>query len=119
MDRFVPPAFMGFAGQISGLRLRDQYRAHDASVTLLARRSTHRAGTRQWRRGADLEAAVSNYAESEQLVVVDGGVVLASFVQVPLAAVLLVAAGGCGGVVASCCCCCCCSDHGQRVLALS
>lgn len=138
MDRFVPPAFMGFAGQIDGLRLRDQYRTHDArcapaclagvprrcavlrqtrrlshaaavasigracsspgaachlphqrpfqpttarSVTLIARRSTHRAGTRQWRRGADLEAAVANFAESEQLVTIDGGAVQASFVQ--------------------------------------
>lgn len=78
----MPPAFMGFAGQISGLQLRDRYRAHSATITLIARRSRQRAGTRQWRRGADLEAAVANFVESEQLVVVDGGVVQSSFVQV-------------------------------------
>ena len=82
MERFVPPAFMGFAGQISGLQLRDRYRAHSATITLIARRSRQRAGTRQWRRGADLEAAVANFVESEQLVVVDGGMVQSSFVQV-------------------------------------
>ena len=82
MGRFVPPAFMGFVGQIGGVELRGQYRTHTASVTLIARRSLRRAGCRQWRRGADLEAAVANFVESEQLVVVDGGAVQASYVQV-------------------------------------
>lgn len=40
------------------------------------------AGTRQWRRGADLESSVANFVESEQLVVIDGGAVQSSFVQV-------------------------------------
>lgn len=82
MGRFVPPAFMGFVGQISGVQLRDEYRTHTATITLLARRSTQRPGTRQWRRGADLQAAVANFVETEQLVVVDGSAVTASFVQV-------------------------------------
>lgn len=195
MGRFVPPAFCGFAGEISNLQvgrhgmtfaacaegsqpgdivnlqlgsgaananhatqatslcacpcgsvapstnsstqptdvqLGDRYRVHTASITLLARRSVHRAGgwglgvgswagrrvigtmcwcrvcpnerlavsqaavellalplpvclpagTRQWRRGADLESSVANFVESEQLVVIDGGAVQSSFVQV-------------------------------------
>ena len=82
MARFVPPVFMGFAGQITGIPLRDRLRSHTATVTLLARRSLHRAGTRQWRRGTDLQAAVANFVESEQVVVLDGGAVQASFVQV-------------------------------------
>ncbi len=42
----------------------------------------HPAGTRQWRRGADLESSVANFVESEQLVVIDDGAVQSSFVQV-------------------------------------
>lgn len=89
LGRFVPPAFMGFAGQLRGLRLQGGTRqgAHEADITLLARRSLRRPGCRQWRRGADLQASVANFVESEQLVVIDGGAVQASFVQ----------AGGGGG----------------------
>jgi len=82
MGRFVPPTFMGFAGQLSKVQLQGGTRAHAATITLVARRSLRRAGTRQWRRGADLQAAVANFAESEQLVVIDGGKVQASYVQV-------------------------------------
>lgn len=82
MGRFVLPAFCGFAGEIANVQLADGYRLHSASITLLARRSVHRAGTRQWRRGADLESSVANFVESEQLVVIDGGAVQSSFVQV-------------------------------------
>lgn len=84
MSRFVPPAFMGFAGQLRGLSLQGSTLRgeHSADVTLVARRSTHRPGTRQWRRGADLEAAVANFVESEQIVAIDGGAVQAAYVQV-------------------------------------
>ena len=82
MHRFVPTAFQGFAGQISDVRLAGAARAHAATIILIARRSVKRAGCRQWRRGADLEGAVANFVESEQLVVVDGGAVTAAFVQV-------------------------------------
>lgn len=55
-----------------------------AAVELLAPALPARlpAGTRQWRRGADLESSVANFVESEQLVVIDGGAVQSSFVQV-------------------------------------
>ena len=57
--------------------------SHTVTVTLIARRSWRRAGTRQWRRGADGDSSVANFVESEQLVEVDGAVgALASFVQV-------------------------------------
>lgn len=82
MHRFVPPIFQGFAGQITGVRLGGAARTHTATITLLARRSLKRVGCRQWRRGSDLEAAVANFVESEQLIVVDGGAVQAAFVQV-------------------------------------
>eukprot|EP00850_Spirogloea_muscicola_P015724 SM000123S25836 [mRNA] locus=s123:87963:93674:- [translate_table: standard] len=49
-------------------------------VTLIARRSTQRIGTRMWRRGADKTGAVANHVESEQIVEVNGKV--AAFVQV-------------------------------------
>jgi hypothetical protein len=83
MERFVPPAFQGFAGQIAGARLRaGAATSATATITLLARRSVRRAGCRQWRRGADLGAGVANFVESEQLVELGGGAVAASFVQV-------------------------------------
>ena len=83
MARFVPPVFQGFAGEIKELSLPGSgSRGHDVRVTLIARRSLRRAGCRQWRRGADLVAAVANFVESEQLTVIDGGAVQASFVQV-------------------------------------
>ncbi|GJP30715.1 hypothetical protein CLOM_g4900 [Closterium sp. NIES-68] len=50
-------------------------------VTLIARRSVDRIGTRMWRRGADSKGAVANFVETEQVVTVDGGAV-ASYVQV-------------------------------------
>ncbi|PSC73450.1 phosphoinositide phosphatase SAC8 isoform X2 [Micractinium conductrix] len=83
MARFVPPVFQGFAGEIKELSLPGSgSRGHDVRVTLIARRSLRRAGCRQWRRGADLVAAVANFVESEQLTVIDGGAVQASFVQI-------------------------------------
>jgi hypothetical protein len=41
-------------------------------VSLIARRSMRRAGTRMWRRGADLEGNVANFVESEQILESEG-----------------------------------------------
>lgn len=82
MSKFVPPCFMGFVEQLTGVEFPAPHRTYAATITLVARRSVRRIGTRQWRRGADQEANVANFVESEQLVEMDGGAVLASFVQV-------------------------------------
>jgi hypothetical protein len=82
MERFVPVAFMGFAARIPTLQLPTRSGPRSATVTLIARRSARRVGCRQWRRGADLDADVANFVESEQLVELDGGAVTSSFVQV-------------------------------------
>jgi hypothetical protein len=87
MHQFVPTAFMGFVEQLKELDfsrtvsggLRQQT---TASITLIARRSARRAGTRQWRRGADMNADVANFVESEQIVSFDDKSIEASFVQV-------------------------------------
>lgn len=60
MAAFVPTAFMGFAQQLADMELARAHRRHKASITLIARRSCRRAGTRQWRRGADLSASGEN-----------------------------------------------------------
>lgn len=82
MERFVPTAFVGFVEQLRDLDFSRGATRHTATITLIARRSCRRAGTRQWRRGLDLDADVANFVESEQLVSFDGGKVQASFVQV-------------------------------------
>lgn len=94
---------MGFAEQLRGLRLQGGTRQgeHVADVTLIARRSLRRPGCRQWRRGVDLDAAVANFVESEQLVVIDGGMVQASYVQARRAQGVgwVVGVGGVGVIV--------------------
>ncbi|KAL4539610.1 hypothetical protein Ndes2526A_g02636 [Nannochloris sp. 'desiccata'] len=92
MDRFVPTAFMGFVKQLTGMDFsRGEEGGGDASrqttpttatITLIARRSARRAGTRQWRRGADLNADVANFVESEQIISFTDTSITASFVQV-------------------------------------
>jgi hypothetical protein len=87
MHRFVPTAFMGFVKQLSGMDFShggssDQISSTIATITLIARRSSRRAGTRQWRRGADLNADVANSVESEQIISFDDKSITASFVQV-------------------------------------
>ncbi|KAJ9531855.1 hypothetical protein QJQ45_022032 [Haematococcus lacustris] len=73
--RFVQPCILGFVQQLPGLQLKDQA-AHGnpvtASLTLIARRSTARSGVRQWRRGADAEGNVANFAETEQILAIEG-----------------------------------------------
>jgi len=82
MDKFVPTVFVGFVEQLKNLDFSRGARRCTATMTLIARRSARRAGTRQWRRGLDLDSDVANFVESEQLVEFDGGKLTASFVQV-------------------------------------
>ena len=46
---------MGFVEQLRGIQFAVPHRLQTATITLVARRSLRRAGTRQWRRGADLQ----------------------------------------------------------------
>ena len=89
--RFVMPVIYGFVQQLGDLDLYPGASVGaapmKASLTLIARRSVHRAGTRHWRRGADKEGRVANFVETEQILVVEneGKAVpptVASFVQV-------------------------------------
>ena len=50
--RFAMPLLQGSFHQMRGLK----FRAHDGSITLVARRAAQRAGVRHWRRGADPQA---------------------------------------------------------------
>lgn len=82
LDAFVPTVFMGFAEQLGGLNFLAAGRHHSLSVTLIARRSAQRPGTRQWRRGADQRCSVANFVETEQLICTERGDLVSSFVQV-------------------------------------
>lgn len=86
MARFVPTCFVGFVEQLRDLVFSSTIRKSTTTgtITLIARRSARRAGTRQWRRGADLGADVANFVESEQIVSFDDGSATTefSFVQV-------------------------------------
>lgn len=72
---------LGFVGQLTGVEATAHGRTATLDVALIARRSADRAGTRHWRRGADARGAAANLVETEQLVALDGGAVLASYVQ--------------------------------------
>eukprot|EP00878_Enallax_costatus_P012861 GHUV01013429.1.p1 GENE.GHUV01013429.1~~GHUV01013429.1.p1 ORF type:complete len:332 (+),score=94.38 GHUV01013429.1:445-1440(+) len=80
-DVFILPMIVGSVAQLADV----QATAHGKSVTLcislIARRALDRAGTRHWRRGADTQGYVANFVETEQLVTLDGGRVVASYVQ--------------------------------------
>lgn len=82
MHHFVPTAFVGFVEQLKDQTFSRGSHTETATITLIARRSSRRAGTRQWRRGADGSADVANFVESEQFVSFNNGAVQASFVQV-------------------------------------
>uniref|UniRef100_A0A7S3QTW7 SAC domain-containing protein n=1 Tax=Dunaliella tertiolecta TaxID=3047 RepID=A0A7S3QTW7_DUNTE len=71
--RFVVSCILGFVQQLKGLEFQEprSQRTVKATLTLIARRSTARAGTRQWRRGADTQGNVANYVETEQLLSID------------------------------------------------
>lgn len=76
-EKFVPIVVKGFFEQLHGV----QVSGRSIDLTVFARRSAKRPGTRQWRRGADAEANVANFVESEQIVQFDDGS-MSSFVQV-------------------------------------
>ncbi|GBF98164.1 hypothetical protein Rsub_10576 [Raphidocelis subcapitata] len=80
-DAFVLPMILGSVGQLTGVEAKAHGRSVDLNITLIARRSIDRSGTRHWRRGADAQGAAANLVETEQLVSLDGGAVLASYVQ--------------------------------------
>jgi len=85
MDRFVPTLFLGFVKEMKGLDMSTPHRTHIATITLIARRAVKRAGCRQWRRGISSSGDVANFAETEQIVTIEGlpsGPVSSSFVQV-------------------------------------
>jgi phosphatidylinositol 4-phosphatase len=77
--RFVLTMVLGFVAQQPGLQLPG---GSALSLTLLARRAVARAGTRHWRRGIDAEGNVANFVETEQIMDVDEGKQVTSFVQV-------------------------------------
>eukprot|EP00879_Flechtneria_rotunda_P022256 GHRR01023482.1.p1 GENE.GHRR01023482.1~~GHRR01023482.1.p1 ORF type:complete len:442 (+),score=142.53 GHRR01023482.1:302-1627(+) len=81
-DKFVLPMILGFVGQILGLQVpRSAGGQVTVTVSLIARRSADRAGTRHWRRGADFQGFAANFVETEQLVTLDDGKIVASYVQ--------------------------------------
>lgn len=57
LDAFAVPIIMGSVAQLGDLEFESATRHLTASLTLLARRSLRRAGTRHWRRGADLQVS--------------------------------------------------------------
>lgn len=81
-QRFVLPVIYGFVEQITNIRLRSGAKPLVGRLVLIARRGASRAGTRHWRRGADKEGNVANFVESEQLVFLNEGMYVASYVQV-------------------------------------
>ena len=56
LDSFVLPMMLGSIGALRPLQFQTPEKHYGASITLIARRSTQRIGTRHWRRGADSQA---------------------------------------------------------------
>jgi SacI homology domain len=65
-DQFVMPMILGFVRQMVDVRVSAGAKSEWLTVSLLARRSRFRAGTRHWRRGIDGQGNVANFVESEQ-----------------------------------------------------
>jgi hypothetical protein len=80
-EKFTPAILKGFISQLTNISFSRGQNGALVNVTIIARRSARRPGTRQWRRGADAEANVANFVESEQLVEFQDGTAT-SFVQV-------------------------------------
>lgn len=78
LEKFVPIVVKGFFEQLKGVGVAGRC----IDLTVFARRSAKRPGTRQWRRGADAEANVANFVESEQIVEFEDDGSVSSFVQV-------------------------------------
>ncbi|CAG8673075.1 23402_t:CDS:10, partial [Dentiscutata erythropus] len=66
LSDFILPVIFGFVS-ISNARINNR----DIIFSLISRRSRHRAGTRFFSRGIDDEGNVSNFNETEQLVLLD------------------------------------------------
>lgn len=60
LDSFVLPMMLGSIGELRPLQFQTPDKHYGASITLIARRSTQRIGTRHWRRGADSQACHSS-----------------------------------------------------------
>ena len=82
MERFALPIMLGFFEQLPNVSFRVLGSEKPATFTLIARRGVSRAGTRYWRRGADLQGNVANFVESEQLLTFADHNVVSSYVQV-------------------------------------
>lgn len=81
LSRFCVATVQGFAGQVSE-DVAVGPKATPVVVTLLGRRDVDRAGTRHWRRGADMDGNAANFVESEMIVELPGLGIVQSFVQV-------------------------------------
>jgi len=55
LDGFILPMMLGSIGELRPVQFQTPDKHYGASVTLIARRSTQRIGTRHWRRGADTQ----------------------------------------------------------------
>lgn len=60
MDSFILPMMLGSIGELRPLQFQTPDKHYGASITLIARRSTQRIGTRHWRRGADAQVPPSS-----------------------------------------------------------
>ncbi|KAI7868999.1 SacI homology domain-containing protein [Spinellus fusiger] len=65
-DRFILPVMQGFV-EVETIKINDKAFV----LGLLTRRSRHRAGSRYFSRGIDAQGHVSNFVETEQVVVYD------------------------------------------------
>jgi len=55
LDSFILPMMLGSIGEVRPVQFQTPEKHYGASITLIARRSTQRIGTRHWRRGADTQ----------------------------------------------------------------
>lgn len=76
LDPFVIPIMQGSVQTLKAQGIKNKA----LDLTLIARRSPDRIGTRMWRRGADKAGDVANFVETEQLVLTANHV--ASYIQV-------------------------------------
>ena len=53
LESFVLPMMMGSIGELRPVQFQAEGKHYGAAISLIARRSTDRIGTRHWRRGAD------------------------------------------------------------------
>ena len=75
------PCILGFVRQMTDVRVRSGTQSETLTVSLIARRSRFRTGTRHWRRGIDGQGNVANFVESEQVVEAQNAGDVSAFVQ--------------------------------------